>query len=306
MLDLPLFLDELVPLPKDSVGLAVLGCPIKHSISPQLHQSALSDMAETDAKFSNWRYDKIEVPVERLQSALVSLAELGYRGLNLTIPHKVEVLPMIEQIDEGAALIGAVNTLSWENECWKGYNTDGVGFERAVKEAFSVDLSEFEVLVLGAGGASRAAIVQALSMGSPKVGLINRSVERAKDLANILKDKGFSQLPEIITEEQVDSFFDSSQKLLVVNATSLGLSPADPAPVSLPKTRKNIFVYDMIYNPPQTSLLEEAKSLGLPHANGLGMLVGQAAKSLEIWSGANVPISAMEGAAMKLFPTSIS
>ena len=306
MLDLPLFLDELVPLPKDSVGLAVLGCPIKHSISPQLHQSALSDMAESDAKFSNWRYEKIEVPVERLQSALVSLAELGYRGLNLTIPHKVEVLPMIEQIDEGAALIGAVNTLNWENECWKGYNTDGVGLERAVKKAFSVDLSECEVLVLGAGGASRAAIVQALSMGSPKVGLINRSVERAKDLVNILKDKGFSQLPEIITEEQVDSFFDSSQKLLVVNATSLGLSPADPAPVSLPKTRKNIFVYDMIYNPPQTSLLEEAKSLGLPHANGLGMLVGQAAKSLEIWSGANVPISAMEEAAMKLFPTSIS
>ena len=143
-------------------------------------------------------------------------------------------------------------------------------------------------------------------MGSPKVGLINRSVERAKDLVNILKDKGFSQLPEILAEEQVDSFFDSSQKLLVVNATSLGLSPADPAPVSLPKTRKNIFVYDMIYNPPQTPLLEEAKSLGLSHANGLGMLVGQAAKSLEIWSGANVPISAMEGAAMKLFPTSIS
>ena len=107
-------------------------------------------------------------------------------------------------------------------------------------------------------------------------------------------------MPEIITEEQVDSFL-IPPKALIVNATSLGLSPADPAPVSLPKTRKNIFVYDMIYNPPQTSLLEEAKSLGLPHANGLGMLVGQAAKSLEIWSGANVPISAMEGAAMKLF-----
>ena len=88
-------------------------------------------------------------------------------------------------------------------------------------------------------------------MGSPKVGLINRSMERAEQLINILKDKGFSQLPEIITEEQVDSFFDSSQKLLIVNATSLGLSPADPAPVSLPKTRKNIFVYDMIYNPPR-------------------------------------------------------
>jgi len=305
MLDLPLFLDELVPLPENSVGLAVLGCPIKHSISPQLHQSALSDMAETDAKFSNWRYDKIEVPIARLQSALVSLAELGYRGLNLTIPHKVEVLPMIEQIDEGAALIGAVNTLNWENECWKGYNTDGVGLERAVKKAFSVDLSECEVLVLGAGGASRAAIVQALSMGSSKVGLMNRSVERAEELVNILKDKGFSQLPEIITEEQVDAFFDSSQKLLVVNATSLGLSPADPAPLSLPKNRKNIFVYDMIYNPPQTPLLEEANSLGLPHVNGLGMLVGQAAKSLEIWSVTNVPISSMEEAAMKLFPASI-
>ena len=94
--------------------MAVLGCPIKHSISPQLHQSALSDLADTDPKFSNWRYDKIEVPVERLQTALVSLSELGYRGLNLTIPHKVEVLPMIEQIDEGAALIGAVNTLELE------------------------------------------------------------------------------------------------------------------------------------------------------------------------------------------------
>jgi len=293
----PLQLGHICPLSVGSVGLAVLGSPIKHSISPQLHQSALDEMAGVDQRFSQWRYDKVEVAVERLPEALTQLAELGYRGLNLTIPHKVEVLPLLDQVDEEAAKIGAVNTLSWENESWKGYNTDGVGFSRALKIAFSRSLADFEILILGAGGAARAAVAQALFEGCPKIGLLNRSTKRAEELVRVLQENQFSNPPEILSAAEVQAFLGNASHPLIINATSLGLKESDPSPLSLSGLPDNTCVYDMIYNPAQTTLLREARAASFAASNGLGMLVGQAARSLEIWSGAHVPISAMERAA---------
>ena len=297
MPELPLQLGGIAPLPVGSVGLAVLGFPIHHSISPQLHRAALEEMAQVDPRFSLWRYDKVELAVESLPEALPQLAKLGYRGLNLTIPHKVEVLPLLDQIDEGAARMGAVNTLSWENESWKGYNSDGVGFSRAVQIAFSRSLKDFEVLILGAGGAARAAVAQALSEGCAKIGLLNRSAARAQDLVRVLEENQFSNLPKIVSAAEVPAFFGNDSHPLLVNATSLGLKKSDPVPLSLSGLPDNTCVYDMIYNPAQTALLKEAKSVGFRAVNGLGMLVGQAARSLEIWSGVDVPISSMERAA---------
>jgi len=297
MPELPLQLGGIAPLPVGSVGLAVLGFPIHHSISPQLHRAALEEMARVDPRFSLWRYDKVELAVESLPEALPQLAKLGYRGLNLTIPHKVEVLPLLDQIDEGAARMGAVNTLSWENGSWKGYNSDGVGFSRAVQIAFSRSLKDFEVLILGAGGAARAAVAQALSEGCAKIGLLNRSAARAQDLVRVLEENQFSNLPKILSAAEVPAFFGNDSHPLLVNATSLGLKKSDPVPLSLSGLPDNTCVYDMIYNPAQTALLKEAKSVGFRAVNGLGMLVGQAARSLEIWSGVDVPISSMERAA---------
>ena len=297
----PLQLGDIDPLSEGSVGLAVLGFPIHHSISPQLHRAALKEMARVDPRFSKWRYDKVELAVERLPEALPQLADLGYRGLNLTIPHKVEVLPLLDQIEEGAAKMGAVNTLFWENGSWKGYNSDGVGFSRALQIAFSRSLQDFEILIIGAGGAARAAVAQALSEGCAKIGLLNRSATRAQDLVHVIEENHFSNLPKILSAAEVPSFFGHGSNPLLVNATSLGLKASDPSPLSLCGLPDNTCVYDMIYNPAQTALLQEAKSAGFRAANGLGMLVGQAARSLEIWSEVDVPISAMEKAASVAF-----
>ena len=150
MLEETFLLDQLCRLQPNEVGLAVLGYPIKHSISPQLHTAALEVLALGDPAFACWNYRKIEVPPQHLSTALPRLVELGFRGLNLTIPHKVEILPLLSGIDPQAEIMGAVNTLKWENNGWHGYNTDGFGLSLAIRNAFQKSMADFDVLVLGA------------------------------------------------------------------------------------------------------------------------------------------------------------
>lgn len=291
-------LDQFSALPPREVGLAVLGYPIKHSISPQLHNAALKVLAEKEPEFNNWKYHKIEVHPENLSDALPKLAELGFRGLNLTIPHKVEVLPMLSSMDEQARAMGAVNTLNWEEGGWKGYNTDGIGLSRSVREVFDRSVKEFQVLVLGAGGAARAAVAQCLFEGCENLAIFNRSMERAYQLSSALKENGFEQKISLV--KSLSHFpHNAEQPVLVINATSLGLAMDDPAPIDLSCLKGEVFVYDMVYNPPDTRLLMQAKEKRFPHANGLGMLVGQAARSLEIWSEREVSIHAMSCAALQ-------
>ena len=131
---------EMHAFAEGQVGLAVLGCPIAHSISPQLHNASLKKMGESNPRYAHWRYDKIEVSASQLAEALPRLAELGYRGINLTIPHKVEVLPLLKSVDEEALAMGAVNTLVWDENGWSGRNTDGYGLEQVVHEDLGVRL----------------------------------------------------------------------------------------------------------------------------------------------------------------------
>lgn len=290
-------LDDLtVPFGKE-VRLAVLGFPINHSISPQLHMAALRELAVKNRKFADWIYHKIEVLPQGLPEALPKLAELGYRGLNLTIPHKVEVLPLLRSIDPKARAIGAVNTLSWEDGEWKGYNTDGFGLAFSVKNSFGCSLREFEVLVLGAGGAARAAIAQCLQDGCSHVTVRNRSVERADSLIQTMGQNGFQQKLSSISSLEPFSPRQSEKRLLVINATSLGLQESDQEPIDLDGLPGTTLVYDMIYNPPVSKLLQKGRSLGMQTANGLGMLVGQASHALEIWTGMDISVKAMEEAA---------
>ena len=155
MHDLPLLIKDVVPLKKGQVGLAVLGSPIKHSISPQLHNAAICELADHNPSFSNWVYHKIEVEASNLAWALPHLANCGYRGLNLTIPHKVEVFSIIDLISDEARCIGAVNTLAYDGSKWKGYNSDGYGLERALSMKLNVKLDNANILILGAGGAAQ-------------------------------------------------------------------------------------------------------------------------------------------------------
>ena len=288
MPELPLQLGDLRAFPPEKIGLAVLGYPISHSISPSLHNSALRKLSESDERFVNWRYDKIEVQTSELPDALPRLAELGYRGINLTIPHKVEVLPLIDWIDAEAEAMGAVNTLAWDGTGWKGYNTDGYGLENAVSEVLNASLRDSSILILGAGGAARAAAARCLLSGCECVWVANRSANRLKEMSDALSEEfGQDRLRPFVLSEIPKELVDL-QNLLIINATSLGLAEKDPSPMSLSALSSSAKVYDMIYNPPETALLKEARMFGMSGANGLSMLVHQAARSLEIWTNEQV------------------
>ncbi len=297
MLEETFLLDQLSLLPPHEVGLAVLGNPIKHSVSPQIHNAALKVLAGMDSKFNHWNYRKIEVSSSVLPEALPRLAKLGFRGINLTIPHKVEVLPLLSSIDEQAKIMGAVNTLNFEKDGWKGYNTDGIGLARAIKKDFDRALKDFNVLILGAGGAARAATAQCVFDGCKQIAIFNRSINRANELRQAIRKNGIDQEISVL-ESLSDPFCGSDLPILVINATSLGLSAEDPSPINLSLLRGDIYVYDMIYNPSVTQLLIEAEKMGYRFSNGLGMLVGQAARSLEIWSGKEVCTESMNRAAV--------
>lgn len=304
MPEVPLQLEDLQAFPPGKIGLAVLGNPISHSISPSLHNSALKKLSESEERFLHWHYDKIEVPASELPAALPRLAELGYRGINLTIPHKVEVLPLIDWIDGEANAMGAVNTLAWDGIGWRGYNTDGYGLENAVFEVLDASMSDSSILILGAGGAARAAVARCLLSGCESVWVANRSANRLKEMTDALgKEFGQDRLCPFVLAEMPTELRDL-QNLLIVNATSLGLAEKDPAPISLKGLSSSTKVYDMIYNPPETALLKEAKKAGMSAENGLSMLVHQAARALEIWTNEKVCSDSMFACAKEVMQSS--
>ncbi len=293
MLDQPLSLNEVKPLKDGQIGLAVLGNPIKHSISPQLHNAALSELSSRHSEFSKWVYQKIEVDPEDLCVALGKLADCGYRGLNLTIPHKVNVFQYLENIDEEACNIGAVNTLCFNGVEWEGFNSDGYGIEKALIEELFVSIGLSNLVVLGAGGAARAVIARALSLGSKNIWIGNRTTERLSQLISSLAESfDVSEVKPFELTNVLDEIYQIESPV-IINATSVGLAEKDASPICLDEFSKDARVYDMIYNPPETALLKSARKLGLVHSNGLSMLVHQAVRSLEIWTNRKISIDAM-------------
>jgi len=282
--------------------LAVLGHPIGHSISPQIHNAALGEMSRHNADFRDWRYFRFDVASGQLKECLAMFSKLGFRGLNLTIPHKVEALEALDWIDSEAAEIGAVNTLVFRaNGRCEGYNTDGQGLERALKENFGFPLRGGKIILLGAGGAARAAATRFLREGCSELWIGNRSSERMESLIKTLapnKDqKVQSFLLDNVPSKLLLSFGPST---LVVNATSLGLAREDDSPFDFSQFPEGGMAYDMIYNPAETTFLRNARTNGLQVSNGLSMLVHQAARSLRIWTGSEVPVEPMFAAAKEV------
>ena len=267
-------------------SLAVLGNPIGHSLSPRIHNAALAKMGK---RFGKWRYYAFDIPHELLPEALVALHINNFQGINLTIPHKVEALELVATLDPVAERMGAVNTLIRQEHGFSGRNTDGYGIETALQQDLGATIHGSDIILLGAGGASRATAVQCLESGARKVWLGNRSTGRLQELLESIGDTG----------GRLETFALSApptnipQGAILINATSLGLKPGDPSPADLTQFPPGLRVYDMIYNPPETALLAQARELGHPAANGLSMLVHQAAKSLSYWTNGEVPVQAM-------------
>lgn len=260
-----------------------------------MHNAALAAMAQAEPRFASWKYFRFDVPPEQLAEALQRLHAAGFHGLNLTVPHKVLAFDLIREIDPSAAAIGAVNTLRRTADGWRGFNTDGHGLAAALRSDLRVDLAGAHAVLLGAGGAARGAAVECLQRKCASLRIGNRT--RA-NLDALLSSVGpLAGTTELHAFDPASPPNDIPAGATVINATSSGLKPDDPAPIALRRLPKGITVYDMVYNPPQTALLRDAAALGLPHANGLSMLVHQGARALEIWTGASVPVAIMHDAA---------
>lgn len=282
-------------------ALAVIGHPVAHSLSPAIHNAALATLARTQPKFADWHYFKFDLPPAELPQALTLFHQHNFRGLNLTVPHKSLAVEHLVTSDAFVRAAGAANTLTRTEAGWRGANTDGYGLATALREELGAELAGAHVILLGAGGAARGAAIECLRARCASLWIGNRTAATLDALlANL----------QVFAGESAVRGFDLANPPLglppgatVINATSLGLSTADAAPIDLKKLPAPARVYDMIYRPPQTSLLRQAVELGLPGANGLSMLIHQGARALEIWTGATAPVPVMQAAARAaLFP----
>lgn len=243
----------------------------------------------------DWRYLNIEVYPQDLAAAMLGLRAMNFRGVNLTIPHKVAVLPLLDEVSPDAALMGAVNTVRRAGDRLIGENTDGKGFLRSLREDASVDPAGKRVVVLGAGGAARAMTVELALAGAAHITIVNRSAERGVALVSLLNGKTPAQAEFVAWQGRYAVPSDAD---IIANATSIGLYPnVDEQPdIDYATIRPNMVVCDVIPNPPQTPFLRQAAARGARTLDGLGMLVYQGAIGLKMWSGLDAPVSVMRRA----------
>lgn len=295
-------LDDLKNWQFAGTSLAVLGKPVRHSISPQMHNAALAELSKTTPELKHWKYFRFEIDPEDLTASLPLFFEKGFIGLNLTVPHKEIAFHFLDDIASSAKPIGAVNTLFRNETGYTGYNTDGYGLAKGIEIELGRTLSVSHIALLGAGGAARAAAIEAINSSCGSLTIVNRNQERlAKLISEIAPLAHQSQIPlRAISPQQSDTL---PKSCILVNATSLGLKASDPTPIPPENIPDEAACFDMIYNPPVTSLMKAVQAKGLRTANGLAMLVHQGAKSLEIWTGKTAPAATMQEAAETATPT---
>ncbi len=272
--------------------LAVIGDPIAHSKSPQMHNPAL--VAQGIAA----QYIRVQIPTGCVRESLQLFAQHGFLGVNCTIPHKFEALSVMDTTDHLAMQLGAVNTVAIRNGKLIGYNTDGPGFLRSAAEAFGKEVHELRVLVIGAGGgAGRAVAMQCAIEKCPELVLVNRTFDKLHDLV-IACHLTSSSTKVILGEwsnEKLKSLLGNVD--LVVNATPLGMNQGDNLPFDPRLLTNRHLVYDMVYRGEgDTSLIEAAKSVGAKTCSGLALLLHQGALSFQHWFGSPAPFEVMKKA----------
>lgn len=253
----------------------VMGDPIAHSMSPDIHNDAF-EKENIEAVYHHFHVTK-----EGLNDAVKGMKALGIEGFNITIPHKTSIIPFLDEVDELALAIGAVNTVVNKNGRFIGYNTDGKGFFKSLCDEISGDIKAKKTLVIGAGGAARAIYFTLVKEGVKQVDIANRTKERAAQLVSDCPYDKVSKALSIIEAEESLSQYD-----LIIQTTSSGMSPElDHSPLKVDQLKTGAIVSDIIYNPLKTKLLRAAGEKGAETQNGLGMFINQAALAFEIWTG---------------------
>ena len=270
----------------------IIGYPIGHSLSPVLQQVAF-DHHGIEATYQAWSVAPNDVP-----DFVNGLREPNTLGCNVTVPHKEAVLSLIDEIDPWASRAGAVNTIVNRDNRLEGYNTDGIGFLRALREDAGVTATGKRVLVLGAGGAAKGVCLALAGESVASITIANRTLQRAENLAFLLRGHGALVSPLSLEDQALNDVSKSAD--IIVNCTTLGMTHG-PSGESSPLSREQLpdtgLVYDLVYNPPTTPLLLEAKRAGVGTLGGLPMLVYQGAASFELWTGLDAPVSLMSEAA---------
>ncbi len=248
----------------------------------------------------NWRYLTIEVFPEDLADAFKGLRAMNMRGINLTIPHKVEVLKYLDEVAPDAALMGAVNTVRRHDDKLIGENTDGKGFIRSLRQDAGVDPAGKRIVILGAGGAARAIGVEAALSGARHITIVNRSAVRGETLAALLNEKTETNAYFVGWETCYAVPADTD---ILVNATSIGLFPnvTEKPNIHFNTITSTMVVCDVIPNPPNTPFLREAADRGATTLDGLGMLVYQGAIGFTMWTGLEAPVAVMHQALQSVF-----
>ncbi|MGE9269261.1 MAG: shikimate dehydrogenase, partial [Verrucomicrobiales bacterium] len=266
--------------------LAVIGSPVKHSASPRMHQPAL-DEAGIDA-----RYVAVEVDPGAVAEAFQQMRALGFIGTNVTVPHKFDAKAACDEIDEAAEMLGAVNTVRFDPDATRGSNTDGYGFEQAVRESLDFSLEGQSVMIAGAGGGAGGAIAaHCVLAGVSRLVLANRTVSKIEALAARLSGRGTEILTTSLGSPEVTRLAWDSR--LLVNTSSLGLKTDDPSPLLPECFQPHHAVFDTIYQPPITPFLRAARTAGASAANGQDMLLHQGIQAFRFWFPESQPEAAM-------------
>ena len=266
------------------VGL--IGHPVEHSFSPPMHNAAF------DALNMDYAYVAFDVNPNDLKSAIEGAESLNIKGFNVTIPHKVDVMQYLDELDEVARLIGAVNTIDFKN--LKGYNTDGIGAVKAIEEVTSI--KNKNVVVAGAGGASRAISFYIAKYGAESLTILNRNEAKAESLASDVSDSGLIGEVAYDSINAIGNYMESADVL--IDTTPLGMHPNinDEPIVKADMMDEDLVVFDAVYNPNETVLIKEVIKANAKPVYGIKMLLYQGAESFKIWTGKTAPVDVMEKA----------
>ena len=262
---------------------AVIGDPINHSLSPNIHSAAFREL-NLDSSYIGYR-----IPKGELESGVEGLKKIKISGFNVTIPHKVEMMKYLDKMDESCSIIGAVNTVVNNEGVLKGYNTDMDGFLEPLKKR-NISIQDKKILLIGAGGAARAIIAGMSKEKAERVDIANGTTKNAEKLSE------FATRIELSTNvKKIEEIKNLQNYDIIINSTSLGLKN-ELSPISFEQINQDSVIYDIVYSPMNTDFIKKAKDKKLEVIYGYEMLLGQATRAFEIWHGMKAPYNAMKKA----------